>query len=159
MAINEHCGRPIYIALPKMLRQTFKRTFSKGTVCLANCGKPQNPAVNPTIEMKIEPIERTGESLDTKRARLVYQLRKRGILESDLLLSRFAKRRLRLFTPEQLDEYDKLLDEADWDIYYWATKNYDVTPLPAKWQNSEILKLLQHDAENKEKEILRMPEL
>lgn len=109
--------------------------------------------------MKIEPIQRTGESIDVKRARLVYQSRKRGILESDLLLSRFAKRYLSGFSQEELDEYDKLLDEPDWDIYYWATKNYDVTPLPDKWKNSKILKLLQEDAENKEREILRMPEL
>lgn len=109
--------------------------------------------------MKIEPIQRTGESIDVKRARLVYQSRKRGILESDLLLSRFAKRYLTGFSQEELDEYDKLLDEPDWDIYYWATKNYDVTPLPDKWKDSKILKLLQEDAENKEKEILRMPEL
>lgn len=109
--------------------------------------------------MKIEPIQRTGESIDVKRARLVYQSRKRGILESDLLLSRFAKRYLSGFSQEELDEYDKLLDEPDWDIYYWATKNYDVTPLPDKWKDSKILKLLQEDAENKEKEILRMPEL
>lgn len=80
-------------------------------------------------------------------------------MESDLLLSRFAKRYLSGFSQEELDEYDKLLDEPDWDIYYWATKNYDVTPLPDKWKNSKILKLLQEDAENKEKEILRMPEL
>lgn len=109
--------------------------------------------------MKIEPIQRTGESIDVKRARLVYQSRKRGILESDLLLSRFAKRYLSGFSQEELDEYDKLLDEPDWDIYYWATKNYDVTPLPDKWKDSKILKLLQEDAENKEKEILRMPDL
>lgn len=142
-----------------MLRPFSRRTFRSAATCLANHGKPQNPAVDLSVEMRIEPIKRTGESLDTKRARLVYQLRKRGILESDLLLSRFAKKHLELFTTAQLDEYDSLLDEADWDIYYWATKNYDITPLPMRWQNSEILKLLQHDAENNEKKILRMPDL
>lgn len=25
-------------------------------------------------------------------------------------------------TPAQLSEYDRLLDENDWDIYYWATQ-------------------------------------
>lgn len=109
--------------------------------------------------MKIEPIQRTGETIDVKRARLVYQSRKRGILESDLLLSRFAKKYLNTFSDEELDEYDKLLDEPDWDIYYWATKNYDVTPLPEKWKNSKILALLQKTAQNEEREILRMPDL
>ncbi len=60
---------------------------------------------------------------------------------------------------EELDEYDKLLDELDWDIYYWATKNYDITPLPEKWKDSKILKMLQELSENKEKEVLRMPNL
>lgn len=109
--------------------------------------------------MKIEPIKRYGETIEIKRARLVYQSRKRGILESDLLLSRFAKKRLTSFTSEELDEYDQLLDEPDWDIYYWATENYDVTPLPEKWQKSKILKLLQQDAKNEERALLRMPEL
>lgn len=136
-----------------------RRSLSSSLRNGLNYGKPQNPAHNPSLTMKIEPIKRTGESIDVKRARLVYQSRKRGILESDLLLSRFAKKHLPVFTMEELDEFDKLLDEADWDIYYWATKNYDVNPLPDKWRDSKILKMLQEDATNKEREILRMPEL
>lgn len=142
-----------------MFKNIQKRSLSSSGRVLLNHGKPQNPVYNAELTMKIEPIQRTGESIDVKRARLVYQSRKRGILESDLLLSRFAKRYLSGFSQEELDEYDKLLDEPDWDIYYWATKNYDVTPLPDKWKDSKILKLLQEDAKNKEKEILRMPEL
>lgn len=138
-----------------MWRRTQVPTFAKR---LLNHGKPQNPLYN-ELASRIDPIQRTGESIDVKRARLTYQSRKRGILESDLLLSRFAKKHLHTFTMEQLDEYDQLLDEPDWDIYYWATKNYDVTPLPEKWQKSEILALLQADTENNQGEILRMPNL
>ncbi|KAK6463731.1 Flavinator of succinate dehydrogenase-domain-containing protein [Scheffersomyces coipomensis] len=136
-----------------------KRGVSSSVRVFANYGKPQNPPIDTSIHMRIQPIVREGETIDVKRARLVYQSRKRGILESDLLLSRFAKKHLSTFNDEELDEYDKLLDEPDWDIYYWATKNYTVTPLPDKWKNSKILQLLQHDAENKDREILRMPEL
>jgi succinate dehydrogenase assembly factor 2 len=107
----------------------------------------------------INPIVRHNENIDTKRARLVYQSRKRGILETDLLLAGFAKKYLHKFNAEELEEYDKLLDHLDWDIYYWATRNYDVTPLPKQWENSKILKLLQEHSENKEKDILRMPNL
>jgi succinate dehydrogenase flavin-adding protein (antitoxin of CptAB toxin-antitoxin module) len=49
----------------------------------------------------------------------IDQSRKRGILESDLLLSTFADVYLREMTVEQLQEYDRFLDENDWDIYYW----------------------------------------
>lgn len=136
-----------------------KRHVSCSSRALLNYGKPQNPAHNAHLAMKIEPIKRNGESIDVKKARLVYQSRKRGILESDLLLSRFAKKYLDTLSMAELDEYDKLLDEPDWDIYYWATKNYDVTPLPDKWKNSKILKMLQEDAKNDERAILRMPEL
>lgn len=111
------------------------------------------------VVIRVQPLQRHGESLEQLRKRLVYQSRKRGILETDLLLSRFAKRHLDSLNREQLEEYDKLLDELDWDIYYWATKNFEVTPLPERWANSEVLKLLQEDSENKEKEILRMPAL
>ncbi|KAI8625749.1 Flavinator of succinate dehydrogenase-domain-containing protein [Xylariaceae sp. FL1651] len=71
---------------------------------------------------KIEPLRRVGEDEKTMRARLVYQSRKRGTLESDLLLSTFANEYLPTMTREQMVQYDLFLDENDWDIYYWATQ-------------------------------------
>ncbi|PTB73339.1 DUF339-domain-containing protein [Trichoderma longibrachiatum ATCC 18648] len=71
---------------------------------------------------KIEPLRRVGEDDATKRARLLYQSRKRGTLESDLLLSTFAAQHLPTMTTAELDQYDLFLDENDWDIYYWATQ-------------------------------------
>lgn len=29
-------------------------------------------------------------------------------------------------TPEQMAQYDRFLDENDWDIYYWATQGEDI---------------------------------
>ncbi|KAI1199426.1 Flavinator of succinate dehydrogenase-domain-containing protein [Nemania serpens] len=73
-------------------------------------------------DFTIEPLRRVGEDDKTMRARLVYQSRKRGILETDLLLSTFADAQLPTMTREQMAEYDLFLDENDWDIYYWATQ-------------------------------------
>ena len=56
------------------------------------------------------------------------QSRKRGTLESDLLLSTFAAAHLDTMTPSQLRQYDLFLDENDWDIYYWATQSSANTP-------------------------------
>lgn len=50
------------------------------------------------------------------------QSRKRGTLESDLLLSTFADVNLPHMSTKQLQQYDLFLDENDWDIYYWATQ-------------------------------------
>lgn len=107
----------------------------------------------------ITPLQRVNESIDKKRSRLIYQSRKRGILETDLLLSSFAAKYLKKLNSKELDEYDQLLNELDWDIYYWVTKNFKITPIPERWKDSKILSLLQDFAENKDKQILKMPEL
>ncbi|GME52918.1 hypothetical protein GTA08_BOTSDO08767 [Neofusicoccum parvum] len=84
-------------------------------------------------KFKIEPLRRVGEDANTMRARLIYQSRKRGILESDLLLSTFADVHLGSMSLEQLQDYDKFLDENDWDIYYWATQE----PAPTSAETAE----------------------
>ncbi|CAG7988165.1 unnamed protein product [Penicillium salamii] len=94
-------------------------------------GRQDNGAQKPELDVgemegitfKVEPLKRVGEELATKRARLLYQSRKRGILESDLLLSTFADVNLGKMNYDQLVEYDSFLDENDWDIYYWATQD------------------------------------
>ena len=107
--------------LSKSYRAISKRSFSQSLVVFANYGKPQNPPIDTEIKLKIQPIVRTGETIEVKELDYCTN-HERGILESDLLLSRFADKYLKTMTMEELDEYDKLLDEADWDIYYWATK-------------------------------------
>ncbi|KHJ33353.1 putative tpr repeat protein [Erysiphe necator] len=79
-------------------------------------------------KFKVEPLRRSGEDVNTLRARLLYQSRKRGTLESDLLLSTFAEAHLRDMTELQLAQYDLFLDENDWDIYYWATQDPSFEP-------------------------------
>jgi len=61
------------------------------------------------------------------------QSRKRGTLESDLLMSTFAEAHLRDMTPAQMAQYDLFLDENDWDIYYWATQE----PTPTSQETAE----------------------
>lgn len=56
----------------------------------------------------IPPLPRPNEAVETLRARLVYQSRKRGTLESDLLLSTFARDFLSEMTHEEMKEYDKV---------------------------------------------------
>lgn len=61
------------------------------------------------------------------------QSRKRGTLESDLLMSTFADTYLPHMTPAQMAQYDLFLDENDWDIYYWATQE----PTPTSMETAE----------------------
>jgi succinate dehydrogenase flavin-adding protein (antitoxin of CptAB toxin-antitoxin module) len=62
------------------------------------------------------------------------QSRKRGTLESDLILSTFADAHLGTMTPQLLQQYDLFLDENDWDIYYWATQE----PEPAAASDGHV---------------------
>jgi succinate dehydrogenase flavin-adding protein (antitoxin of CptAB toxin-antitoxin module) len=55
-----------------------------------------------------QPLDRTGEDEKTLRARLVYQCRKRGTLETDLILSTFSKQYLNDMSVEQMQEFDKV---------------------------------------------------
>ncbi|XP_015279805.1 PREDICTED: succinate dehydrogenase assembly factor 2, mitochondrial isoform X2 [Gekko japonicus] len=76
------------------------------------------------LEIPLPPWHRRPqEPLATKRARLLYESRKRGMLENCLLLGFFAKENLNRMNEQQLDLYDRLINEPsnDWDIYYWAT--------------------------------------
>ncbi|KAF2729858.1 putative succinate dehydrogenase assembly factor 2, mitochondrial, partial [Polyplosphaeria fusca] len=84
-------------------------------------------------KFRVEPLRRTGEDEGTMRARLLYQSRKRGTLESDLLLSTFADTNLAHMSASQLQQYDLFLDENDWDIYYWATQE----PTPTSLETAE----------------------
>jgi succinate dehydrogenase assembly factor 2 len=57
------------------------------------------------------PLPRLNETTSSLRARLVYQSRKRGMLEGDLLLSTFAKEQLPVMSVEELKQFDKVLPE------------------------------------------------
>ncbi|XP_036151517.1 succinate dehydrogenase assembly factor 2, mitochondrial isoform X2 [Myotis myotis] len=111
------------------------------------------------IEIPLPPWqERPDEPIETKRARLLYESRKRGMLENCILLSLFAKEYLHQMTEKQLNLYDRLINEPsnDWDIYHWAT---EAKPAPEIFEN-EILALLRDFAKNKNKEQrLRAPDL
>ncbi|TGZ74136.1 hypothetical protein CRM22_001101 [Opisthorchis felineus] len=66
---------------------------------------------------------RRTESIDNRKARLIYQSRKRGNLENGILLSTFVDEYMDRLTPEQVGSYDALINlpDNDWDIYYWVT--------------------------------------
>lgn len=50
----------------------------------------------------------------------------------------------------------QLLDESDWDIYYWATEKRSASE---RWASSPLLTKLQRHARNEGKEIRRMPDI
>lgn len=53
-------------------------------------------------------VQRDNETITALRARLVYQSRKRGMLEGDLILSTFAAENLHKMSEDELKEYDRV---------------------------------------------------
>ncbi|KAF9112833.1 succinate dehydrogenase assembly factor 2 [Mortierella sp. AM989] len=96
------------------------------------------------------------EPLETIRARLTYQSRKRGILETDLLLSTFAKEYLGKMTIDECKRFDKFMDEPDWDIYYWVTGKKEV---PEKWKGDDVFEKIVVHAKNEGRVVRQMPAL
>lgn len=75
---------------------------------------PEPPQLDPSIRTMDDliasphPEGRDNEPTETLRKRLVYESRKRGILEMDLILSTFAKDRLAVMSDRELREYDRV---------------------------------------------------
>jgi succinate dehydrogenase flavin-adding protein (antitoxin of CptAB toxin-antitoxin module) len=127
----------------------FPRSASSSSPSAASASNPGKPLEVGELEgasFKIEPLRRTGEDISTMRARLLYQSRKRGTLESDLLLSTFAEAWLEKMTKPQLEQYDRFLDENDWDIYYWATQE----PEPVASDSHAATPGVHHEAVEKD---------
>ncbi|KAJ1653219.1 Succinate dehydrogenase assembly factor 2 mitochondrial [Dispira simplex] len=99
---------------------------------------------------------RSNESIDAQRRRIVYQSRKRGILENDLLLSNFVNRHVPIYERHQLDELDILLEIPDWDLYYYLT---DKQPIPQQLSQLSVWPALQRYVREKRTSVLMMPNL
>ncbi|BGP24373.1 mitochondrion DUF339 protein [Rhodotorula toruloides] len=123
---------------------------------------PEPPKLDPSIKTMDDlvnsphPEGRDHEETETLRKRLVYESRKRGILEMDLILSTFAKERLPEMSDRELREYDRFLTLPDWTIFYYVTGKAEA---PEPWKSSQVLHELRNHSANKGKSVRRMPDL
>ncbi|KAK9510579.1 hypothetical protein O3M35_005326 [Rhynocoris fuscipes] len=117
----------------------YRRNLFQNVRLLKNSSEPPN-------ESNFIPQYPTHESLDVKRSRLLYQSRKRGILENCLLLSTFAADNLNKMDSRLLQQYDELLKTSnEWDLYYWVSGTRDV---PDKYNNDVMTMLKNHVKKN-----------
>jgi antitoxin CptB len=66
--------------------------------------------------------------LETRRKRLLYRSLYRGNKENDILLGQFARAHIAEFTAAELDQYERLLDTGDNEIFDWVTGHVAVPP-------------------------------
>ena len=51
--------------------------------------------------------------------RLTFRAWRRGFKEADLIMGRFAEARLNDFSETEIDEFERLLDAPDTEVYGW----------------------------------------
>ncbi len=77
---------------------------------------------------------------DVRRKKILFRSLHRGCKETDIVLGRFAESHLANLNPAELDLFEELLDEQDWDIWE-AVSNPNSQVLPEKY--APLIKRLQ----------------
>ncbi len=65
---------------------------------------------------------------DTRLKKISFRAWHRGFREADLILGAFADARLASLSPAELDLFERLLEEADHDIYNWIAEKAPTPP-------------------------------
>lgn len=81
----------------------------------------------------------SGEEIETRRKRLLYRSVYRGNKENDILLGQFARAHIASFDVSELDQYERLLEIGDNQIYDWVSGKEAV---PAENDTPVLRKLL-----------------
>ncbi len=66
--------------------------------------------------------------LATRRKRLLYRSVYRGNKENDILLGQFARAHIAEFDAAELDQYERLLETGDNEIFDWVAGRTPVPP-------------------------------
>src|SRR6202011_641158 len=64
---------------------------------------------------------RSSGGLDDRRKRLLFRSWHRGTREMDLVLGRFADAEIASLGSSELDDYERLLEAQDRDVFRWLT--------------------------------------
>jgi antitoxin CptB len=67
-------------------------------------------------------------NLETRRKRLLYRSVYRGNKENDILLGQFARAHIAGFDAAELDQYERILETGDNEIFDWVTGRGKVPP-------------------------------
>jgi antitoxin CptB len=79
-------------------------------------------------EEQMTGMGRSSNGLDDRRRKLLFRSWHRGTREMDLILGRFADTALAGLTQSEVDEYERLMDAPDPDLYAWITGERPTLP-------------------------------
>ena len=82
--------------------------------------------------------ERSSAGLDERRRRLLFRAWRRGVREMDLIVGRFADAAIETFSDGELDEFERLIEVPNAELYAWIVGS---DPVPAA-QDTPVLRQL-----------------
>ena len=65
--------------------------------------------------------ERSSEGLDERRRKLLFRAWRRGVREMDLIVGRFADAQIEAFDDAGLDDFERLIEAPNAELYAWVT--------------------------------------
>lgn len=128
------------MALYGTARQFFEAQKRFSRVLARFCHQPSIKIAR-TAHKYNQELRLESEHIETKRSRLLYQSKKRGILENDILLGEFADQMLQKMSSQQLMRYDEIIngEHMEWDLYYYLSGRKS---LPDDLKRCEVFQLL-----------------
>jgi antitoxin CptB len=96
------------------------------------------------LEELVTGTTRSSEGLDARRRRLLYRSWHRGTREMDLIMGRFADAMVATLSETELDEFERLSEAPEPDIYAWITGERPVAPD----HDTALFQRLRHFARN-----------
>lgn len=60
-------------------------------------------------------------SMESRKRRAIFRAEHRGMKEMDIILGRFAKDRIPFMADDELDEFERLMEILDRDLFKWFT--------------------------------------
>ena len=76
--------------------------------------------------------------MEGRLKRLYHKCKYMGVRENDVIFARFAERYLAGLTDEELDQFETLIGQNDWDLFNWVTGK---TPVPAEFDTPVMARL------------------
>ena len=76
-------------------------------------------------------LSRSTDGMEPRRKKLLFRSWHRGMREMDLIMGRFADAEIGTLTPQELDDFEHLIEVPDRDLFKWITgeaqtpANYD----------------------------------
>lgn len=84
--------------------------------------------------------------MDERRRKLLFRAWRRGIRELDLIFGTFADNHMATLTDAELDEFERLLDVQDLEMFAWITGTSE-TPVEYQTPMLDQLKNFKYPAQ------------